>query len=158
MKVLLWAAALLPLSLALCWLILYPQIAHSEADVSRVTPVATTTAPVAAAPRTPAHSSATTTLSEAQIEVKHAVALAFPDVPAMVRVVGCESSYAQFWADGSPKVSSTDDVGVMQINVPTWGAEAVKLGLDIYNSEADNIAMGRIVYETQGLSAWVCAR
>lgn len=73
-------------------------------------------------------------------------------------VVSCESHFRQFRNDGTPLISPTDDVGVMQINRPTWLAKAKALGLDIENSTRDNIIMGRIVYEEQGIGAWTCAK
>lgn len=73
-------------------------------------------------------------------------------------VVACESHFRQFDKDGNPLISPTNDVGVMQINIPTWAEKAKDLGLDIYHSERDNIIMGRIVYDEQGISAWTCAK
>ncbi len=77
---------------------------------------------------------------------------------AMDGVVACESHFRQFRSDGTPLISPTDDVGVMQINIPQWGEKAKALGLDIYHSERDNIIMGRIVYDEQGIGAWTCAK
>lgn len=95
-------------------------------------------------------------LSEAQEEIKTLVATAFPDVPQMLDVIHCESRYRQFDGSGDPLLSPTDDVGVMQINQTHW-KEARALGLDIFNSIDDNIKMGRIVYDKQGIRAWTCA-
>lgn len=158
MKPILWAAVTLLLSLAVLWLLLYPQRATGQMpDVSRETATTTPAAPPAPTPRVHRASVATTTLSESQIDVKRAVEAAFPDVPEMARVIACESGYAQFWPDGSPKISPTDDVGVMQINQTHW-AQAKALGLDIFNSVDDNIKMGRIIYDEQGISAWTCSK
>lgn len=159
MKPYLGAAAVVLLSLAILWLTLYPQPATGQAsDVSRVTlslpePVVISTQ----APRRIYSSVGTTTLSEAQVDVKRAVEAAFPDVPAMVDVVRCESHFRQLSGNGTPLISPTDDVGVMQINQVHW-AQAKALGLDIFNSIDDNIKMGRIVYEQQGIGAWTCSR
>jgi hypothetical protein len=73
----------------------------------------------------------------------------------LVAIAFCESGFNQFKPDGSPLVSRTSDVGVMQINQVHW-SRAKELGLDIFNSENDNIIMGKIILEEQGLSAWTC--
>lgn len=78
----------------------------------------------------------------------------FPDNPRMVDVIRCESHFKQF-KNSKPLLSGTSDVGVMQINQTHW-KEAVDLGLDIFNSVDDNIAMGRIIYNEQGINAWTC--
>lgn len=95
-------------------------------------------------------------LNASQVAIKAQVEALFADVPAMAAVVRCESRYRQFDSAGKPLISRTNDVGVMQINIPTWAPLAKELGLDIYNSASDNILMGRIVYAKQGIGAWVC--
>lgn len=112
--------------------------------------VATRRAPV------PRQLSPAKALTAEQVAIRFKVAEMFPDVPEMVTVVACESRYRQFGANGKPLISKTNDVGVAQINIPTWGGEAQKLGLDIYNSVDDNLVMARIVYTKQGISAWTC--
>lgn len=97
-------------------------------------------------------------LLASQESLKAEVMDTFKDVPEMAAVILCESSYQQFDSTGSPLMSPTHDVGVMSINIPSWGKEARSRGLDIYNSAADNIAMGRIIYEIQGIHAWACAK
>lgn len=86
----------------------------------------------------------------------------FWDEPRMLKVIHCESGTnkpyvfaRQFDSHGSPLMSHTSDVGVMQINQVHW-AKAKLLGLDIFNSENDNIKMGRIIYDEQGIGAWMC--
>lgn len=154
MKIKLRATAVIPLSLALFWLAAPQPVNIAESNVSRETASTTVTRET---PK-PVHVATSTPLTAAQIEIKEAVSVAFADVPAMLAVVRCESSYRQFKGSGTstPLISPTDDVGVMQINIPTWGALAKELNLDIYNSVADNILMGRIVYAKQGLGAWTC--
>lgn len=94
--------------------------------------------------------------------IRDKVADTFPDEPKMLPVVGCESDFRQFDSRGKPLMSGTSDVGVMQINKIHW-KEAKRLGLDIFYSVDDNIAMGRIIYDTKkkngdivGLTAWTC--
>ncbi len=89
----------------------------------------------------------------APLSTKEKVEIAFSDAPVMVKKIKCESGYKQFWPNGKPKISPTQDVGVIQINQTHW-KEAKKLGLDIFNSEDDNIKMGRIIYDEQGSSGW----
>jgi len=89
--------------------------------------------------------------------IRDKVAEAFKDEPKMLPTIGCESNFRQFDSRGKPLRSPTSDVGVMQINQVHWG-EAKKLGLDIFYSEDDNIKMGRIIYESQGLEAWTCSK
>lgn len=102
--------------------------------------------------------SGTTTLSASQEALKTLVSREFADIPAMVSIAGCESAYRQYDASGAPLISKTDDVGVMQINIPSWAADAKARGLDIYHSAEDNIKEARIVYEKQGIGAWTCAK
>lgn len=73
----------------------------------------------------------------------------------MTYVIGCESGFTQFRKDGSPLMSHTKDVGVMQINEVHW-SRAKELGLDIFNSTEDNMKMGRIILNESGLRAWSC--
>ena len=135
----------LPLALLLMW----PVVAVSDGNVSRET------ASQLEEP-TEVTVSATTTLKASQIALQAAVASAFADVPSMVAVARCESHFRQFGSNGKPLISPTNDVGVMQLNIPTWGPLAKLLRLDIYNSASDNIAMARIVYRQQGVRAWTC--
>lgn len=88
-----------------------------------------------------------------ELDIVEKVKLAFFDDPRMVNVVTCESQNTQFNDDGTPLISGTSDVGVMQINQVHW-SEAKKLGLDIFYSLDDNIKMGRMIYDSQGIKAW----
>ena len=89
-----------------------------------------------------------------ELTIKEKVQVAFADVPMMMQVVQGESGFRQFNKKGKPLMSTTSDVGVMQLNIVHW-KEARKLGLDIFNNVDDNIKMGRIVFERQGLKAWM---
>lgn len=79
----------------------------------------------------------------------------------MVDVIRCESQFNQHKSNGTPLLSPTSDVGVMQINQVHW-KRAKALGLDIFNSVDDNIIMGKIVYDERekltgnGAEAWSC--
>lgn len=86
--------------------------------------------------------------------IEENVAATFWDDPRMLPVVKCESGFRQFKLDGNVLRSPTSDVGVMQINQVHW-KRAKSLGLDIFNSISDNIRMGRIIYDEQGIKAWM---
>jgi hypothetical protein len=77
--------------------------------------------------------------------------------PEMIPVIKCESSFHQFNADGTPNISPTHDVGIMQINHVHW-IEAKNLGLDIFHSIDDNVKMGKIIFAEQGLGGWNCSK
>jgi len=81
----------------------------------------------------------------------------FADEPRMIPTIQCESKFRQFSSNGKPLRSHTSDIGVMQINQVHW-KEARSLGLDIFYSEDDNIKMGRVVYDREGLGGWTCYR
>lgn len=111
----------------------------------------------------PVESVATTTLATTTVTIAtttkttyEIVAEAFADNPRMIDVIRCESNFRQFH-NGVPLVSRTSDVGVMQINQVHW-PRARALGLDIFNSIEDNIAMGKIILREQSISAWTCHR
>lgn len=73
--------------------------------------------------------------------------------PRMVNVLYCESRWKQLNKDGTPLISKTSDVGISQVNQIHW-EEAKKLGLDIFKSEADNLKMGKRIYDKEGIGAW----
>lgn len=73
----------------------------------------------------------------------------------MLDIVQCESQFRQFDKNGNTLRSKTSDIGIMQINRVHW-KEANRLGLDIWNSVDDNIKMGKIIYDIQGIDAWSC--
>lgn len=72
----------------------------------------------------------------------------------MLAIAFCESSHRQFSTSTIPLVSSTNDVGFMQINRRWWGESAQRLGLDYENDLKDNMRMAKIILDIQGLKAW----
>ncbi len=92
------------------------------------------------------------------LTIKEKVRRAFPEEPRMVKIVQCESKFRQFDSRGNTLRSVTSDYGIMQIHLPIWGKKAKQLGLDIMGSIDDNIAMGRHIYEVQGIKAWACLK
>jgi hypothetical protein len=81
--------------------------------------------------------------------------------PLLKMIGSCESNGdpneepRQFNTDGTllRGYPNPNDVGAMQINVPTWGAKAKELGFDIY-TYGGNIAMGKWIFDTYGSQPW----
>jgi hypothetical protein len=79
----------------------------------------------------------------------------FKDIPVMIQIARCESTFQHTLADGSVITGKVDsaDTGVMQINKRYHEKAAAALGLnlhDIYH----NMAYARHLYETQGTQPW----
>ena len=79
----------------------------------------------------------------------------FRDIPVMIQVARCESTFRHTLADGSVLKGKVDprDTGVMQINKGYHGATAQKLGLDLHDIY-DNMEYARYLYEKQGTQPW----
>ncbi len=79
----------------------------------------------------------------------------FSDIPVMVQIARCESTFRHTLADGSVLQGQVDpaDTGVMQINKRYHEANATKLGLNLEELE-DNMAYARSLYERQGTQPW----
>ena len=79
----------------------------------------------------------------------------FKDIPVLVQVARCESTFRHTLADGSVLLGRVDpaDTGVMQINKRYHGETAIKLGLDL-NDIYDNMAYARYLYEKKGTQPW----
>jgi hypothetical protein len=80
----------------------------------------------------------------------------FSDIPIMIQVARCESTFQHTLADGSVIRGKVDnrDTGVMQINTYYHGATAEELGLNLENIY-DNLAYARMLYEKQGIQPWM---
>lgn len=83
----------------------------------------------------------------------------FADIPVMIEVARCESTFRQNKPDGTVLTGHVDpdDTGVMQINKRYHLKTAINLGLDLDVLE-DNLAYGRWLYEQQGLQPWSASR
>jgi hypothetical protein len=83
----------------------------------------------------------------------------FSDIPVMIQVARCESTFRHTLADGTVLRGHVDnrDTGVMQINLGYHGETAEKLGLDMENIY-DNMAYARDLYERQGTQPWSASR
>ncbi len=88
-------------------------------------------------------------------DVEEIVRSYFRDIPIMVQIARCESTFRHTLADGSVLKGIVDplDTGVMQINkrYHEKTAQAMQLNLeDIYH----NMAYARHLYEKQGTQPW----
>jgi hypothetical protein len=109
--------------------------------------------------------------SAAVLGSKPTPAEVFAKYPILRRIASCESSGnvnavpRQFLSDGTPlwgedpvtKIRFHRDVGILQINTKAHAAELAKLGLDVVNSETDNVYYAEILYERSGTEPWVAS-
>ncbi|MEQ1561404.1 MAG: hypothetical protein ABL899_01620 [Nitrospira sp.] len=79
----------------------------------------------------------------------------FSDVPVMIQIARCESTFRQLDPDGEIHRGRVNnlDVGVMQINEHYHLDEAQKKNYDIYTIEG-NTAYARELYEREGTRPW----
>ncbi len=79
----------------------------------------------------------------------------FSDIPVMIQIARCESTFRHTLADGTVLRGRVDsaDTGVMQINQRYHGEKARELGLDLTDIY-DNMAYARDLYERQGTKPW----
>ncbi len=79
----------------------------------------------------------------------------FSDIPVMIQIARCESTFRHTLSDGSVLKGKVDpaDTGVMQINTRFHAKDAAKLGLDLTDIN-DNMAYARDLYERQGTKPW----
>ncbi|MCD5381011.1 MAG: hypothetical protein LR008_00360 [Candidatus Pacebacteria bacterium] len=79
----------------------------------------------------------------------------FKDIPVMIEVARCESTFRHHLADGSVlqgRVDS-DDTGVMQINKRYHESTAIALSLNL-DDLYQNMEYARNLYERQGTQPW----
>lgn len=83
----------------------------------------------------------------------------FKDIPIMIQVARCESTFRHTLADGSvlQGVVDKDDTGVMQINKRYHEKTAIAMGLDVEDLY-DNMVYARYLYEKQGVQPWNASR
>jgi hypothetical protein len=79
----------------------------------------------------------------------------FSDIPVMIQIARCESTFRHTLADGKVLTGrvDSDDTGVMQINLRYHAETADELGLDLFDLH-DNMAYARDLYERQGTRPW----
>ena len=80
----------------------------------------------------------------------------FKDIPIMIDVIRCESTFRQFDENGSVLRGKVNpkDIGLSQINEHYHLETSKKLGLDIYTIEG-NLAYARYLYSIRGTTDWV---
>lgn len=99
-----------------------------------------------------------TTVTEARLGEDSTEAIVrsyFSDIPVMIQVARCESTFRHTLPDGTVLTGVVDsaDTGVMQINKRYHEKTAIDLGLDL-NEIEDNLAYARYLYEKQGTQPW----
>jgi len=79
----------------------------------------------------------------------------FEDIPIMIEVARCESTFRHDLADGSVLQGRVDpaDTGVMQINKRYHETTAIAMELDL-DDIYDNMSYARYLYERQGTQPW----
>lgn len=79
----------------------------------------------------------------------------FKDIPIMIQVARCESTFRHLDKDGKIHrgVVNNDDVGVMQINEYYHLDKSIRGNYDIYTLEG-NTAYARDLYEREGTKPW----
>ena len=79
----------------------------------------------------------------------------FRDIPIMIEIARCESTFRHTLADGSVLQGRVDprDTGVMQINKYYHEDTAIRMELDLEDIY-HNMAYARYLYETQGTQPW----
>lgn len=79
----------------------------------------------------------------------------FADIPVMIEIARCESTFRHTLEDGSVLQGRVDpaDTGVMQINKRYHLETATAMNLDVDTIE-DNMAYARYLYERQGVQPW----
>lgn len=78
--------------------------------------------------------------------------LAYKDYALLKRIVQCESSWRQFYRDGTVIVSS-GNVGLGQINKLAHAATYSKMGLDVERWR-DNLRFVVFLYKRDGIKPW----
>ena len=88
-------------------------------------------------------------------ETERIVRSYFRDIPIMIEIARCESTFRHTLADGSVLQGRVDpdDTGVMQINKYFHEATATNMQLDL-DDIYHNMAYARYLYETQGTQPW----
>lgn len=87
--------------------------------------------------------------------IKEEVENNFSDIPIMIEIARCESSFRHKDSTGNVLRGNVNkaDVGVMQINEKYHADTAVRLGIDIYSLDG-NMEYARYLYDTQGTKPW----
>ena len=89
------------------------------------------------------------------INTEQVVRSYFEDIPVMIEIARCESTFRHKLEDGSVLKGVVDpaDTGVMQINKRYHEKTASAMNLDL-NDINQNMEYARFLYETQGTQPW----
>lgn len=79
----------------------------------------------------------------------------FADVPVMIEIARCESTFRQFHEDGTVVhgIVDADDTGAYQINKRYHLKSALAMNIDLDTLDG-NMKYARWLYETQGTAPW----
>lgn len=93
--------------------------------------------------------------STGSMDTERIVRSYFQDIPVMVQIARCESTFRHTLQDGSVLKGAVDpaDTGVMQINKRYHAKTAAAMSLDL-DDIYHNMAYARHLYETQGTQPW----
>jgi len=82
----------------------------------------------------------------------------FSDIPILVEVSRCESSFRQVDSTGQTLrgMKNNKDLGAMQINEYYHGATAKKMNIDLHTLEG-NLGFARYLYEREGARPWLAS-
>lgn len=90
-------------------------------------------------------------------DIQKAVQHEFSDIPVMVSIARCESSYRQYDQDGSALRGGYGwMVGVYQIDTHIHGARARQMGMNI-GTVKGNLAYARYLYLKDGTAPWLAS-
>ncbi len=92
-------------------------------------------------------------------DTETAVRSYFSDIPVMIQIARCESTFRHELPDGTVLRGKQDpaDTGVMQINKRYHEETAKELGLDL-NDRYDNMEYARDLYLRQGTKPWASSK
>lgn len=83
-----------------------------------------------------------------------AIGMAEKDISIMGEVIGCESTWRQFYDETGEVIVVNSNIGLGQINITahedTWKA----MGLDVYKPK-DNLKFTAYLYKRDGLKPWI---
>jgi hypothetical protein len=91
---------------------------------------------------------------ESMMSTEQYVRQYFSDIPIMIQIAKCESTYKHLDSQGNViKNKNSSATGVMQIMESLHSEDAAELGLDLHTIEG-NTAYARELYEKQGTKPW----
>lgn len=96
----------------------------------------------------------TVTTTTAPVSVEEQVRAYFADIPVMIEIARCESSFRQFTDDGSVlRGGGGEFVGIFQIYESVHTKAATALGFDLTSIEG-NMAYAKHLYQESGSNPW----